>query len=84
MSNLDVLYMQVKGITALINASLGHGDSAEVQAGVAGALRNLSVSASIAQTIVDNGAIGSSNPNLDLTFTLYFNPICQPYLSPLP
>ena len=34
------------GITALINASLQHGDSAEVQAGVAGALRNLSVRAS--------------------------------------
>ena len=41
----------VKGIQALIGASLEHGDSAEVQAGVAGALRNLSVSVDIAQVV---------------------------------
>jgi len=47
------------GISTLIESSFEHSESAEVQAGVAGALRNLSVSASIAQLIVEKNAIQS-------------------------
>ena len=42
-----------EGVATLVQASLAHGDSAAVQAGVAGALRNLSVSAEVAQLIID-------------------------------
>jgi hypothetical protein len=47
------------GIATLIESSFQHLESAEVQAGVAGALRNLSVSPSIAQLIVEKNAIQS-------------------------
>ena len=46
-----------KGLSTILESAKQHADSAEVQAGVSGALRNLSISPTLAAKMMENGAI---------------------------